>query len=74
MSEYISKHIKEDEQRVARERHAAMLRANEAAVFLTHNSASVDLMKFSLARGMSRAARVRIWGERLVSAVSGSLG
>ena len=47
------------------------VQSQEEARFLKHNSASVELIKYSNRRGMSRNAMNRIWGEKLVNAVLG---
>ena len=72
MSEYISKRVQEEEQRIARERFLEWARNNEACAFMEHNAKSVELIRYSARRGMSRSRMNQIWGERLVSASLGS--
>jgi hypothetical protein len=44
---------------------------NEDAVYLRHQAKSVDLIRSSAERGMSRNAMSRIWSYRLLNLVLG---
>jgi hypothetical protein len=44
---------------------------NEDAVYLRHHAKSVDLIRSSAARGMSRKAMAKIWSYRLLTLVLG---
>jgi hypothetical protein len=44
---------------------------NEDAVYLRHQAKSVDLIRSSAARGMSRKAMAKIWSYRLLNLVLG---
>ena len=74
---YISKYNKNEKVEDATSKRLALLewiRRQDEERMLRHNSDSVSLIKTSNARGMSRKAMVRIWGERLVTAVLGHDG
>jgi hypothetical protein len=44
---------------------------NEDAVYLRHHAKSVDLIRSSAERGMSRKAMAKIWSYRLLNLVLG---
>lgn len=77
MGQYVRKFYKGEKADEAQSKRLALLewvRRQDEDRMLRHNSESVELIRVSNRRGMSRRAMVRIWGERLVTAVLGHAG
>jgi len=77
MGQYVRKFYKGEKVEEAQSKRLALLewvRRQDEDRMLRHNSESVELIRVSSRRGMSRRAMVRIWGERLVTAVLGHAG
>ena len=74
MGQYVRKFYKGEKADETQSKKLALLewvRRQDEDRMLQHNSESVALIKTSSARGMSRRAMERIWGERLVVAILG---